>query len=230
MRLRDVAAAVILCGLVATLAMAQPGRRPGFGGFGGGGGMQLLNNPQIIEELEIVEEQQEKLRELAEEAREEMREMFSGMRDLDPEERREAFGEMREKMQKFQGEMQEKLNKVLMPHQRERLEQIRVQMSMRFGGMQGLLGREDIREKLGITEDQVEKLREKATELNEEMQKEIAEIREKTREKLMKTLTPEQQEQLKKMIGDPFELEFNRGGQGGQRGRFQRRGNDRDDA
>lgn len=68
------AAAVVMC--LASIADAQPGRGPGrrgfgggFGGFGGFGKLQLLQNSSIQKELEMTDEQIEKIKKLQEELR-----------------------------------------------------------------------------------------------------------------------------------------------------------------
>ncbi len=203
------AATVMVFGTLAATAVAQPGGRGpgGFGGgFGGGGGLGLLQNEQIRKELEIVDDQIEQLTKLQEEAREQMRDVFSGLRDLDPEARRERFTEMREKMAEMQQEMQAKADKILLPHQSERLKQIGVQMQLRARGTSGALLEGELAETLKISDEQKKQLEEAAAKATEQMNEKIAAAREEARKQVLEALTPEQRAQLEKLTGKPFEL------------------------
>src|SRR5690606_23586479 len=101
-----VAVAIAMC-VAAGDAYAQPGRGGGRGFGGGGGGfgggpLGVLRDQGAREELGITDDQMEKLQEIQRKSFEQMRGMFSGMRDLSDEERRERFAEMREKMTQAQ--------------------------------------------------------------------------------------------------------------------------------
>ena len=201
-------------------ALAQPGRG-GPGGFGGGGGaLGLLRNQQVLDELDIVEEQQEKLEAIGEKLRDEMREMFSGMRDLSREEREEKFGELREKMQERVADIQKEVDEILLPNQRDRLKQIANQMQNRGGASRALNG--SLGDELGLSDKQKEELTEKAQELRAELEKKIGELRKESEDELLQVLTPEQRKKYKKMLGEPFEFQQQGwGGRGGDRGRGQ---------
>ena len=86
---------------------------------------------EVQQELQLVDEQRDKVDDVADEARDqigdEMRDMFSRMRDLSDEERRARFGEIRTKIEELNAESEGNLKKVLLPHQFERLKQIDVQ-------------------------------------------------------------------------------------------------------
>lgn len=224
MKSRYFVSALILGVLVcssAAFAQRGPGGRgrggPGFGGPGfGGGSMFMLMNEQIREELEIVPDQLEKLQKIGEQGREGMREMFSGMRDLNEEERRAKWEEIRAKMEERRAALQEEIDNVLLPHQKERLDQIQVQMRMR-GGAGRALGGDFLAEKLGITDAQKEQLEKVREEVEAELQKKMAEIRAEAEEKILGVLTATQKAQLEKLRGEPFEFQFG-GRDGGRRG------------
>jgi len=215
-------------------AMAQgPGGRGGFGGgFGGPGGgdlFGLLNNESVQKELEIVPSQMEDVRDIQQEMRENMRDMFQGMRNASEEERREMF----DKLRTAREDMEKDLEKVLMPAQMQRLKQIQVQQqSQGRGGVSFTNPR--ISEALGLSEDQLADMREKAEQLQAEMRAKIEELRKEADAELLQMLTPEQQKKWKEMVGDPFEMEQERrgfqdrgrGGDRGQRGPGGRGGND----
>lgn len=197
----------------------QPGGPPpggfqgGPGGFGGPGGMMggfgrgvsdamLLAREDVQKELDLVEDQLAQLGKLRDSM--DMRAMFDKVRDL-PQEERMAKG--REIMEAAQKNMQDKIDEILLPHQADRLKQLALQFQMRGGG----LGSDEVGEKLGIPEEQREKIREKSRELEQQLRK-------KLQEDLLKELTPEQQAKHKELVGQPFEFKqderFGPGGRG----------------
>src|SRR5262245_18589613 len=89
---------LFLVGLCVSQASAQgpggPGDRGrggpgGFGDFGGTGSMGLLLQDDVRKELEIVDEQVTKLKDIGDKLREEVRSIWGGLRDI-PEDQREA--------------------------------------------------------------------------------------------------------------------------------------------
>ncbi len=207
-------------------------------GLGGNDqGLQLLVSRQVQEELDLVDDQIEKIKDLQSRQREEMREIFMSMRsrfrDMDRGSREEIMGEIREKMttlnEKFSGEASE----ILLPHQVTRWEQLKFQsQAQRAGGADRFIASPAIAEKLNITETQLEAMKAKAEEIRESMQKKIAAIRAEAQDELLSVLTPEQQEQFKSLSGDAFTFDERqqRGwgdwgrGRGGDRGRGGRGG------
>jgi hypothetical protein len=66
-----------------------------------------------------------------------------------------------------------------------------------------------LEKKIGLTEEQQQLLREKAAEKDKQLYKKYAELRSQMEKELLKeVLTPEQRDQLKKLIGEPFEFQF----------------------
>ena len=228
----------------------------GFGGFGGGGSsLELLAREDVQKELELLDDQIAEVEDAREEQRDAVREAFSGFgrggnrgggdrgargnRDRqgggDRGQRREGedrfarFREMREKMEK---QVQASIDKILLPHQSKRLNQLVLQRRLRGGAAQtaSTLSSGDLADNLKVSESQGEKLQEKARSIEAKLRKEIAKLRQKAQEELVSSLTPAQQREFKEMVGKPFtfvEPERGRGGfgRGGDRGRG--RGGDR---
>ena len=202
----------------------QRGRR-GQGGFGRGGFGQagLLMDANIRKELELVDDQEAKLRAIGEEIGREMRDAFSGMRDLSPEERNARRDEMRTKFQEMRAKMDGRIKDVLLPNQMDRLKQLNLQSQMQRQGTAGALGNEQIVKELGLPEDQLQKLRDRAQQVERELREKIQKLREEARGDLMEVLTPSQQQKLKEMMGDTFEFRqdggrFGRNPRGGSPG------------
>lgn len=235
MRNIRISATLLVAGIFVVLGdtsvQAQPGRGGAqwFGGGGGGGSIGLLMREDVRKELEIVDEQQEKLRAAGEKLREDMRDMFSGLRDLPDEERRERFAELREKMREKTEQLQTEVDKILLPHQRSRLKQIHTQMQMRSSGTTANLSGGKLAEELKITDEQKEKLKQIQVEVQKELNEKISKARAEAKEKLLDVLTPEQREKFKTMMGDDFQFEQRRDDRrGGSRGRRPDSGDSRD--
>jgi hypothetical protein len=199
-------------------------RRPPIGGFGfGAGALDILRRADVREELEIVEDQIKDLETIGEEMRTRARELFGGLRDLDPEQRREK---LRESFRQIAEEAENKVSKVLLPHQMKRMKQLTYQMRFR-GGTGRALTDGDLAEELEISEEQREALRKKAEEVEAELRQKVNQLRKEAQDKLLSVLSAEQRKKFEEMIGEPFEFQRTEGpaggGFGGQGGFFQRR-------
>jgi Spy/CpxP family protein refolding chaperone len=204
------------------------------GGFGGGGVLGLLYRDDVRQDLQLVDEQQEKVDALAEEIRtelqDEMREMFRGMQDLSDEERQQQFEKIRSRMQEVNADAEKRLKKVLLPHQFDRLKQIDVQMRVQQQGA-GALTTGELAETLDLTDSQRERLEERAAEVEQELQEKISKLRIEARNKMLDVLTAEQRAKLESLMGDDFAATDpapgfgRRGGRGGFFGGGNRNGN-----
>ena len=215
----------LICAGIVTFAtssvMAQgPGGGRGFGGPGGGGDLfGLLNNESVQKELEVVPSQLDEIQKIGQDMREQMMETFRGLRGASEEDRQAAF----DKIRSMRDDMEKDLSKILMPAQLQRLKQIQVQQQSRGrGGLAITNG--NIAEQLGLTETQIADLQAKSEELQTEMRSKLDELRKEADAELLKLLTPEQQKKWKELIGEPFDMQFQRGGPGGFGGRGGNRG------
>lgn len=250
-------AALLALTVMSTSVMAQDGQRPdgqcgrfgnrggfGFGGFGGGGfsGTGLLRVEKVQTELNLSEDQKTKIREIQEAARSSFD--FGSLRDLSEEERRAKFTEMREKGEAAAKEASEKINGVLTTEQKNRLDQI----SLQLRGIRAVADPE-YASKLGISDDQKQKItdiyeaqremmgelfsRDQSREEREKNREKMDELRAETDKAVMDVLTADQRTKFEASQGAKFELDrselfgsFRRpGGNGGPGGRPQR-GND----
>jgi Spy/CpxP family protein refolding chaperone len=231
---RSCSVAALICLAVFSsphFVFAQPGGERGFrgggfggpgGGFGGGGILGLLSREEVQQELQLVDEQQEKVDGIATEIRDQMRaemqEMFSRMRDLSDEERRERFDEIRSRMEKVNADVEKRLKKVLLPHQFDRLKQIDLQVRLQQRGA-GALTSGELAETLGLSDEQREKLERRAAEVQQELEQQISQLRIDARNKMLDVLTPEQRAKLESLLGDDLTLTDQGAGFGGRGGR-----------
>ncbi|MBC8350415.1 MAG: hypothetical protein H8E66_00405 [Planctomycetes bacterium] len=212
-------------GASASIAQQRPGGqgRGGPPGFGSGGPLELLQRADVQGELELLDDQKEEARDLVQKFNERRRELFSGFaeqfrnRDATDEQRQALRSKVQETMQTLNKETEQGLS-FLLPHQRERLSQLEVQFRMRGGGGLGALGSREIGEKLGVTEEQREALRDKSLELGQEFSKKLAELRRELQDQLLAELNPDQRAKFQAMVGDPFEFQDRPPGGGRERG------------
>jgi hypothetical protein len=177
--------------------------------------LDLVRRTDVRKELELLDEQVQKLDKLEQGRGERMRQTFSGLEDVPREQR---FEKMRELMRKEQQQTEKDIGQILLPHQMKRLKQLEVQNRSRGGG-QALLS-ERTGEELGLTTEQKESLRKKAAELEEQIRKKLTEMRKQAQDEMLQLLTPAQRAKWKEMVGDPFEFQQppRFGGPGGQGG------------
>jgi hypothetical protein len=171
----------------------------------------------VQKELEMTDEQIELIKELGEGRnrgggvdREALRAEMEGLSD---EERTAKIKEMRESRSK---EQMESLGEILLPHQMDRLNQLSVQASAQNGARSLLNG--PLAEKLNITDEQKEELRETAEELQKKFNDEVTKLREEMQAKLIEKLTTEQQAELKEITGEKFTFERQQRGNRGAGG------------
>ena len=230
---------VVLALCVGAVAKAQPPAR----GPGGPGGFSMMNSgssqmirllgmPEVQRELELVDDQKNKLKTIGDDLRQRMQKEFSGIRDLPQAERQAKFDEMQKKAKTWGEEAQKRVEEILLPHQLDRLHEISVQT--RGAGalidpkIQADLGLNDqqknkLRELTEKTQNEVRGLFEGVRELPEEARRaKMTENREKMQkiikdasDQAMATLTEQQRTKLEEMKGKKIDIQFpQRGPQG----------------
>ncbi len=172
-------------------------------------GYWMLSQERVRKEIEIVPEQEEKIRQIAKDYQEQVQKLYAPLREkkLDPQERMKAYQGLREKYQKLQEEAKAQIDKVLLPHQLQALDMI--QLRTRAAG---LLHSSSMLDRLGLTEEQKEKIRKNRTELREK----IHNLNEEAFKEVLEILTPEQIEKLKnphQILGRPAVF-YGQGGSG----------------
>ena len=229
-------AALALC----DTAWAQPGPGGGGRGFGRMPRMSLsmmygflLNAPTVQKDLDLVDDQKAKIKEINEKARTAMGEIFSGMRDLTPEERDAKRAENMKKMEALGEKTAKEIEGILLPDQLKRLKGIALQRM-------GLTALSDkgIQKDLKMTTEQVDKIKSIGEDVRkkmgdlfrsggdpEDMRKKGEELRKETEKKVMDLLTAEQKTALEKMKGKKLDIPASElgmpgfGGRGGRGGR-----------
>ncbi len=164
---------------------------------------QMLSNVGVQNELDLVGQQLEQYKELqanyGKRISAELDKMKSGKVSED------GAKSLQKTIQEIEKQKKEDIEKLLLPSQRERLEQISLQQKLKNQGTAAALANDEIREKLGLSEKDVEKLKEKAKELNEKLQEKMQKLRAEMRTELLEGLSADQRAKLKELTGDDFE-------------------------
>jgi Spy/CpxP family protein refolding chaperone len=239
-RLTALAAVAAALSIVSS-AMAQPPGGPGRGMRRGPmanrGMMQsparLLMNQAVRDDLKVTDEQTGKVREMMQSMRESADSQANrgdrpSFQDMSEEEREKFREQRREQMQKQMAEVQKKLGEILDKDQMKRLNQIRLQA---MGP--GILQNERVSAALKITDEQRQKMRAAMQELRPQRRggpdaerPNPGQMREKMLATMNEVLTEEQQQTLKGILGEPFDVaQLTQGRRGqGRRGVGQGRG------
>jgi hypothetical protein len=163
------------------------------------GTMDLLADADVRSELEMLDDQYKELLDLNSEIQKRTAEQI---RQLDFSDRDSLVS----KVTSIRKNAIEDLNSVLLPHQIERLQQLRMQTQLRRRSLIDILTADPVKSKLEITDEQSKDLREKEKEVEEELEREIAKLREKAREKLLSPLKTTQKEAVEKMLGESYQF------------------------
>lgn len=178
--------------------------------------MYLLYYPQLQKEIEIIDDQKAELQKIQAESQAKMTEAYKTMNDQaaggDALQRQQKYMELYQTLGK---ETEEKVAKVLLPHQKKRLSQIMLQMKLSqssYGyGFAGALEGDDVGKELGITDAQREELKKKEEKIRAEFMKKYQEfykkLNEETKEEMMSVLTPAQKKKLEDLLGEKFEMQ-----------------------
>jgi len=177
-----------------------------------GRSLEWLANPQVQEELRLTEDQWARIKQEQEEMRKRVGELYRSqeLNERDPRKRGQLY---RERIQALSDEAESKARAILTPAQVERLQQMIRQAQMDWGslGIVGVLLDKDVGGKLGLTEEQRDRLRRKQAEVFAENNRKLDEFRRQlradTREKMFALLTSDQRKTLEGLLGPKFELQ-----------------------
>ena len=233
----------LMAAAVCRSASAQPGGRGPGGGFGAMSELfkpmdffwaRLLRSEKVQADLKLTDDQKAKLKELDDKTQTQYRELMprdamQALRDLSEDQLKAKIAEARKKIEKFDNDQQDAIEKIVTTAHLDRLEQIALQVR----GLQSFDDKE-VQDTVGLSADQKEKiktLRDEATKKRSElfasgewqgMREKMTTLQKDTDAKITAVLTAKQLEKFEKLKGpkidgDPSEL-LGRGGFGGGRG------------
>jgi len=194
-----VVVAIVAC---AVPAVAQVGQAQGPGGrlvmgrpiatFPAVPGYYSLQMKHVQDQLELIDEQKQKLKELGKKYYEKMRGQYSQqdwtkVREMSPEERQKYYADLNARRQKAVEEVKAEIEKILLPHQLKQLKEIYFRSRAA-----SLLYSPQVLDRVGVSEEQKETLIKIRTEYQDQMQK----LRDESLQKMLDALTPEQRKKL----------------------------------
>jgi hypothetical protein len=188
---------------------AGPGSMNLVGGLGGDFVMpapdpwSMLNNPSVQKDLELVGDQLKQVQDLQSEFAQQMKEQIGDIKQggLSPD----RFKGLPELMKKLREQQRERMQSVLLPHQIDRLKQVAFQTHLKQAGAEGALSNEKVKEELGITDEQIERLKKRSKEIKAKLVEDMEKLKEKAQQELLMELTADQRAKIKEMTGDKFE-------------------------
>ena len=181
----------------------------------------MLSNPSVQKDLELVEDQIKQIQDIQREFGQRIKEQLKGGISGD---KAKQLGEI---IRQLKDEQKEQINGILLKHQQDRLQQVALQTQLKNSGTANALGSKNFADALGLTDDQVKRLKERATELKKAMDEKIARMKEEMKAELLEELTAEQQSKLKDMLGDEYKSN-SEDWNSSIRNRIRRRGNSND--
>jgi len=154
-------------------------------------GYPMLRNLFAQKELELVDEQKEKIKKIAESYREKTRHDWQKARDMPQQERRAYYKEVREKQKAAMEEAKAAVEKVLLPHQLDALKEMNLRMRCA-----SYLSNPRIANQISLSDEQKEKI----SKARDENRQKIQEMQQEMYKKVLETLTTEQKKQLEEII------------------------------
>ncbi len=151
-------------------------------------GLQQLGLEHVQHDLKLLDEQKEKLEEIATKYREQQREAWADWRNVPAEERQAKMAEIREETNKLAEAARKDAEKLLHAHQLKALKEIIFRSRALYS-----LPIPRVQQEIGLDEEQLEKL----NELRDQLQKRIRELNEEMLDKSLEVLTPEQRKKLR---------------------------------
>ena len=163
----------------------------------------MLAMKQIQEELDLSKDQLKQIAEVTAASTKHTQEIYKEMQQVAPEKRGEFYREM---IEVHRQNMEKEFTEILLAHQKKRLDQIQYQLQVKTQGTYALQNPQ-LAKVLGITEEQIQQMRQKALEANRTLAAEYQRMRRESQDKILEdVLTKEQKKKLEELSGKSFEL------------------------
>ena len=158
----------------------------------------LISNPSVQADLELVEDQQQQIKQLREQMTYESKQLFNETQGA------QDYEQFSRQIGVLKREYIERLKDVLLPLQIERMKQIALQMHLKSSGMSNAITSPVVAEVLGLSDRQLVKLKEKSLALKKQLAVDIQKLKAKRDETLLNELTPQQRTKLSELQGDKW--------------------------
>jgi hypothetical protein len=177
--------------------------------FGGGeptDPLNLIHNPDIQKEIDLDQQQLDDYKKLNGDFQQRLQELTLGMRDGKFD--REQFREVGSTIKKLRDEQTARVKEILLPHQFDRLEQISTQQFLQNAGAANALASKALMEKLGLSDEQVQRLKNRSEEVAKELKEKMEALQAEAKDKILSELTTEQREKLEQMTGKQYKFKM----------------------
>jgi hypothetical protein len=162
----------------------------------------LIHNPDIQKEIELDKQQIDDYKKLQSEFQKQVESFTTDLQDGQMD--RERMREFGASMKKLRDDQTARVKEMLLPHQFERLQQISTQQYLESAGTANALASKALMEQLGLTEEQIERLKKRSEEVSKELKEKIEAAQAEAKEKILSELTSEQREKLTAMTGKKY--------------------------
>ena len=169
--------------------------------------LDLVRTPGVSDDLELVEDQRAAIDKIIVERKSLGSEFARRYREAPPEEQVRMTTKFKADLAKVDSDVAN----TLLPHQIERLKQIRMQMVVQVDSTTFGLNRREFTDVLELTEKQKADIQSRALEVNKivsekikKLRAEIEKIQIEARDDLLQSLTPEQRKKYLDLVGRPF--------------------------
>lgn len=184
---------------------------------------QLSYNKDLQKELEIVGDQAEAVKKLAQsfqqkqmafhtENRETMAQIHKLMKDGEHSEARELGEKIQDQSKSLSDERMEQLNEILLPHQTKRLLQIAMQRRIKsmnpFNDEFGIPAA--LADEIGLSKKEKARLMETIEAARKKYYEELETLKKEANEKIMNSLSIEQREKMRDILGDAYDSDKSR--------------------
>jgi len=170
--------------------------------------LELVKTPGVSEDLNLDDDQRLAIDMVMVERKKFGSDFASRYRTASPEEQ----VQMTTKLKADYARIESDVTKTLLPHQIERLKQIRMQMIVQTDQSAFGLNRREFIDALALTDKQKAEIGARALEVNKavaekikKLKAEIEKLQLEARDDVIKTLTPEQRKKYLEMVGRPFQ-------------------------
>jgi hypothetical protein len=164
----------------------------------------LLEDKRICDQLDLIDEQMERFRAVKEAYSLQVNVLGQSMAIGPGTSAEEKLAYMR-KMSQLKKDARAEIRSMLLPHQIERLKEITLQIYVKRNGAANTILSEVMVEELEISSSQKKRIESLRKELKEELEEQIAKLKETYENKLLDELTDKQKTRLEELSGDSFE-------------------------
>ena len=165
----------------------------------------LLNNRNVQKDLELIDDQLDRIKEINKEFGKKIAEKVKMMRGENGSIQIDGASSISKLIQDLKAQQKAEIEGLLLPQQQKRLKQVKLQMQMQNRGTARTLDK--LAKELNITGDQKKRILKRQKELKKEFQEQLAQLKEDSRKALLNELTADQRKKFKDMVGERYEFD-----------------------